>query len=58
MVRLLEEMSDGEEARARGDVTIAGAWKTTVSLETAYQPVGQDTILKGVSDAGDLREAP
>ena len=39
------------------DVAAAGGWKDTESLKTAYQQADQQTILRVVLEAGELREA-
>jgi len=39
------------------DVAVAGGWKNTVSLRTAYQQADAETILKVVLEAAELREA-
>ena len=39
------------------DVAAAGGWMNTVSLKTAYQQADDETILKVVLEAAELREA-
>ncbi|MFG1691213.1 tyrosine-type recombinase/integrase [Gemmatimonadota bacterium] len=39
------------------DVAAAGGWKTAECLRTAYQQADQETMLKVVLEAGELREA-
>jgi hypothetical protein len=37
-------------------VAVAGGWKETTSLKRAYQQADQQTMLKVVLGAGELRE--
>lgn len=39
------------------DVAAAGGWKETTSLKRAYQQADQETMLRVVLEAGELREA-
>jgi integrase len=38
------------------DVAAAGGWKNTMSLKTAYQQADDETILRVVLEAGELRD--
>ena len=54
---LSTQMGHREEASPDVDVAAAGGWKDTVSLKTAYQQADDETMLRVVLEAGELREA-